>query len=185
MNAPVIHFPIPYSFEKKLFEAYDSEFQKVNQEDWVSLMDGDILFFQANFGHIIQNHILQYPGTGLFTCYTNRIGNPVQLYSDKAKKIDGIKYHYNIAKQLEEENAMLSTQHTQRVAGMLMVIKKETWDSIRDQVAEKCKENKITGVDYMIADTLLANKYEIRRMEDLYVFHYRRMLDSWKERGIE
>jgi len=186
MAKPHIHFTVPYSFEKKIFEAYDAEFQKVdNPEDWVCIMDGDIFFFQANFGHIIQEHIQKYPDTGLLTCYTNRIGNPVQLYSDKAKRIDSIKYHFKLAKQLESENKGISSKHKSRVAGLLFVIKKETWNAIRDKIAYKCRGQKILGVDYLIADTMLENDYSIRRMEDLYVFHYRRMSDSSAERGLE
>lgn len=185
MAKPHIHFPLPYSFEKKLFEAYDAEFQKVqNPDDWVCIRDGDVLFFQSNFGHIIQPHLEKHPETGIFTCYTNRIGNPVQLYSDKAKRIDSLKYHFKIAKDLEEENKGLSTEHRARVAGFLITIKKSTWAAIRDRVAQKCKGQMILGVDYLIADTIMEYRYPIRRMEDLYVLHYRRMLDSGKERGL-
>lgn len=181
-----IHFPIPYSFERKLFEAYDYEFSKIdNSEDWVCLMDADMLFFQSYFGHIIQNHVENNPNTGLFTCYTNQIGNPVQLYSAKAKRIDSAKYHFNIAKSLEKQNKGLSTLHRQRVAGFLMVIKKATWNAIRDDVAAKCQGQNILGVDYMIADVMNQRKYEIRRMEDLYVFHYRRLSESTKEKGLQ
>ncbi len=185
MESPNIHFPVPYSFEKKIFEAYDAEFQKVqNPDDWVCIMDGDILFFQSNFGHIIQGHLEKYPDTGIFTCYTNRIGNPVQLWSDKAKRIDSIKYHFRIAKDLEAKNTGMSTEHKARIAGFLMVIKKSTWDAIRDRIAQKCQGQMILGVDYLIADTVMEYRYSIRRMEDLYVFHYRRMSDSGKERGL-
>lgn len=180
-----IHFPTPYSFDQKLFEAYDYEFRRMDDpEDWVCLRDGDMLFFQSYFGHIIQNHVLMNPHTGLFTCYTNQIGNPVQLYSKKAKRIDSAKYHFDVAKSLEKQNKGLSTVHRQRVAGFLMVIKKATWDDIRDDIAGKCKGNHITGVDYMIADVMNERKYDIRRMEDLYVFHYRRLSESAKEKGL-
>jgi len=181
-----IYFSIPYALDKRLFNAYDYEFRKLeNSDDWLAIMDGDAFFFQSDFGHIIDTHIQQHPDTGLFTAYTNRIGNDIQLLSDKAKKIDSIRYHFQIAKQLRQKNTGKSTVQQKRVAGFLMIIKKATWDALRPTISGKCKSNKIFGVDYMIADAMRENNYTIRLMEDLYVFHYRRMDESGKERGLE
>lgn len=186
MNKPRIHFTIPYSFDKKLFEAYDQEFEKIsNPDDWVALTDGDIMFFPSDFGHIIQEHIIQHPGTGLFTCYTNRIKNDYQLYSKKAWNIDSIKYHFKIDKTLRLEKKGISRVVKAKLGGMLMVIKKAVWDEIRDELMDKCKDYKLVVVDNAISDVLMAKGYELRIMEDLYVLHYRRFAETNKERGIE
>lgn len=186
MYKPNIHFTIPYSFEKKLFEAYDSEFQKINNpEDWVALTDGDILFFPSNFGHIIQEHIIKHPQTGMFTCYTNRIKNDYQLFSKKAWDIDSLKYHFRIDKSQREKASGQSYAVKAKLGGMLMVIKKSVWDEIRTELAERCKNYKMVVVDNTICDVLTERGYELRIMEDLYVLHYRRFAETNKERGIE
>lgn len=69
----------------------------VNNEDWVVLMDGDTLFFQSNFGHLIKDYIDQYPDTGMFVCFTNRIGCREQQFSDDLSIVDSLLIHYKIA----------------------------------------------------------------------------------------
>ena len=94
----MIWFFTPYSFEMKLFEAYDLYMSLVvNNEDWVVLMDGDTLFFQSNFGHLIKDYIDQYPDTGMFVCFTNRIGCREQQFSDDLSIVDSLLIHYKIA----------------------------------------------------------------------------------------
>ncbi len=186
MNEPHIHFTIPYSFEKKLFEAYDFEFSKIdNPGDWVALTDGDILFFPGNFGHIIQNHIIKHPETGMFTCYTNRIKNEYQLFSRKAWKIDSLKYHFKIDKTQRENRKGQSRTVKAKLGGMMMVIKKAVWEDIREELASRCRGYKLVIVDNTICDVLIEKGYQLRIMEDPYVLHYRRFAESNKERGIE
>ena len=186
MSKPHIHFTIPYSFEKKLFEAYDFEMQKVaDPEDWVAFTDGDILFFPANFGHIIQSHINKHPETGMFTCYTNRIKNDIQLLSRKAWDIDSLKHHFNVAKSMQQNAAGQSYTVKGKLGGMLMVMKKAVWEEVKEDIREKTQNMKLLSVDNAICDVLMQHNYTMRIMEDMYVLHYRRFNESKQERGME
>lgn len=80
----MIWFFTPYSFNGKLFDAYDQYMKLIiNPEDWVAFTDGDALFFHPDFGDMIREYIQTYPDTGIFVCFANRSGTRKQLYDEK------------------------------------------------------------------------------------------------------
>ena len=181
----MIWFFTPYSFDASLFEAYDSYMQLVqNDEDWVCMTDGDAFFFQSNFGHLIQDYIDAEPDTGMFTAYANRIGNPNQILANRLKEIDSIKYHYKISdaqnRQAHGQTSIIPTI----VSGFIMVIKKSTWNQLRDQIKQSCEELKQLKVDNEISRALMSAGMKIRRMNGIYMLHYYRMVEGKSNRGI-
>ena len=183
----MIWFFTPYSFEGKLFDAYDQYMGLINDpEDWVVLTDGDALFFHSDFGNVIRNHILKYPDTGMFVCYANRTGTQGQEYSEKLTEIDSIKYNFLIADHLRRENKARSTAINCLVSGFLMAVRKKTWALICGEVRQRVKDRFLLGIDYTIASCILEHGMTIRRMDDLLMLHYYRFVEgNPKNRGIK
>jgi len=174
-----VWFFTPYSFEGKLFEAYDQYMSLVkNPNDWVVLMDGDALFFHPNFGHLIQAYIEKYPKTGLFTSYTNRIGTRTQIYDRELFDVDSIKYNFLKADFLLKDKPLESTVITTPISGFLMVIKRATWEKISKELKQSLESNQLLHVDYAISNILIKNKHPIRRMDSILVFHYYRFVEG-------
>ena len=90
----MIYFFTPYSFEKKLFEAYDGYMDLVpNDNDWVCFLDGDTFFFENNFGHQIREYTERYPEAGMFTSYASR-----SSYSFMVPKATNYQQRFSIPK---------------------------------------------------------------------------------------
>lgn len=183
----MVWFFTPYSFEGKLFEAYDQYMDLINApDDWGVLTDGDALFFHPDFGNVIRDHILKYPDTGMFVCYANRTGTQGQEYNEKLADIDSIKYNFLVADRLHRENSGQSTAINCLVSGFLMAVQKKTWMLIREEVRLRVKDRFLLGVDYTIAASILRRGMTIRRMDDLFMLHYYRFVEGNPEnRGIK
>ena len=182
----MVYFFTPYNLNKNLFEAYDTYANLIqNDEDWLCFMDGDTLFFQSNFGHLIDNATRQVPHAGLITCYASRIKTQAQVYSDKLYNCDSIKTHFDIAKALEIRNHENLSLLDTNIAGFMMVIRKATWLIIRNEVKEKCYNMKMLGVDYAISEAIRNHNFKTYRMNDLYMLHYYRMVEgNAQNRGV-
>ena len=175
----MIWFFTPYSFEGHLFEAYDCYMSLIdNNDDWIAFMDGDILFFHADFGHTIEEYIEHYPDTGMFVCLTNRITAKPQLYSAETLSIDSIRYFFLVANNLRRQNHLRTTPVNEPVAGFLMVIRRSTWDLIREKVECEVIDKHFLHVDYAIARSILSLGKSIMRMDSLLVFHYYRFVEG-------
>lgn len=182
----MVWFFTPYSFEGRLFEAYNQYMSLIKDpDDWAVFTDGDTLFFHSDFGHIVRDYIEKYPDTGMFTCYTNRIGTKSQLYDDKLKEIDSIKYNFLIADYLRREKEGGTTQINSPVSGFLMIIKRKTWDLIKNELKLILKNKRLLDVDYAICSILIEKGYSIRRMDAVLMFHYYRFVErSPYNRGL-
>lgn len=174
----MIWFFTPYSFNKKLFEAYDDYMHLVNDlEDWVCFTDGDTAFLLPNFGHQVKTYIDKYPDTGLFTCYASRCHYDVQTRKGADRENPDLLYHRRQAETIYHELNGTVKEIDRRIAGHLLVIQKKTWMLIRDEVARKVKEQhkQILGVDTKISNAILKAGFKIRLMRGMYILHYLRL----------
>ena len=176
----MIWFFTPFSFNKKLFEAFDQYMNLVpDPEDWVVMMDGDTAFLLPNFGHQIKTYTEKYPDTGLFTCYASRCHYQCQVPTSANMNSDSILYHKKIA---NTQYSMLNgevKEINRRIAGHLMVMKKKTWLKIRDEVKSTARGKNILGVDTKISNAILKAGLKIRLMQGMYIFHYLRMEEGF------
>jgi len=171
----MIWFFTPYSFEKKLFQAYDAYMQVVqNEADWVCLMDGDAAFLLSDFGHQLQEYIDKYPATGMFTCYGSRCPYGHQVKAGVNQASDSIRYIFENTKTLRQQEHLQVTDLNKRVAGHLMLIQKKTWTKYRHQIAKQAESANIQAVDTAISDVLLSHNKKILLMQGMQVFHYYR-----------
>jgi hypothetical protein len=169
----MIWFFTPYSFEKKLFEAYDNYIGLINNvDDWICLMDGDMAFLKNDFGNHIQEYTNKYPDTGMFICYGSRSPYSFQVHPEVNQDSDSIKSIYLKSDELHDNNHLDVEPIEKHVAGFLMVIKKSTWLKYRDEISRLAISRNILGVDTAISYVLLKHSEKILLMQGLNVFHY-------------
>ena len=169
----MIWFFTPYSFEKKLFKAYDDYMNLVQDpEHWVCICDGDAAFLLADFGHQIQDYIDKYPDTGLFVCYASRSPYGHQMQPGLNSESDSIKYIYNNTLQMYEQDHLKVIEMNQRIAAPILVIRKSTWIKYRDRIADHAVSANIQAVDTAISDILQKNNEKVLLMAGMQVYHY-------------
>lgn len=175
----MIWYFTPYSFEKRLFEAWDQYMNLVtDSEDWVCMMDGDIAFLNSDFGHQIQEYIDKYPDAGLFTCYASRSRTPWMMPANHIFSNSNILDHKRKANIYAKKFRAQVEEINDRVTGHLMVIKKSTWATVRNEVKEKTRDKNILSVDSVISRQILQSGLKILLMKGIYVFHYYRHLEG-------
>lgn len=181
----MIHFFTPYSFDKKLFDAWDQYMNLVADEnDWVCMMDGDILFLIADFGHQMQEYIDKYPDTGLFSCYASRAHRQEYIRRGVDMENPSILYHYDAAERCRKELHLKVKEIAKPALGHLILMKKATWTRIRDRVKELTDGHKILGVDVRISRAVSELGMPVLLMRGIYVLHFFRMKYGLKERSI-
>ncbi len=169
----MIWFFTPYSFKKKLFEAYDQYMQLIGDpNDWGCICDGDMAFMMSDFGNHIQEYIDKYPRTGLFICYASRSPYGWQMKPGNNPESDSIKYIFdNTMKMYADDHLKVIEQH-QRICAPLLVIQKKTWDKYRGDIAIHARSANIQAVDTAISDILQKNNEKVLLMAGIQVYHY-------------
>lgn len=172
----------PYALDKNYFRELDEYMSLVQAQDWVCILDGDTMFMYPDWGHKLQQYVSMYPDTGLFSCVSNRCHYMCQQSGDKAFSEENIVWHRKFADQLFREKGFAVKEVQRRVAGHLMMIKKETWSRIRNEVqsAVMAQGKQIRGVDTKISNAMVRNGLKIRIMEGFYLFHFLRF-----DRGVD
>ena len=172
----MIYFFTPYSWQHDLGQAYNHYVNLVpKQEDWVCLMDSDMMTLTADFGHQMQEIIdLHGNNVGLFTCLVNRVGNLDQCYRHTISEDGDIRNHRKIALQLAKEKRHEVREIPNPISGHLMLFKKATWEA----VGGFPEERGILSVDNTFSNRMVRNGYKIMVMEGVYAFHYYRLLEG-------
>lgn len=158
---------IPYRIDKNLGKAYNEEFERAKDEDWVMLCDHDTCLLTpdtiANINHYA--HIL--PDAGLLTCFTNRI-HPLatdQLIDGSPSENFDMKYWIGRARN-QRSKLFEYTEIKREVSGFVMVISKRTW--MKHKFIEQPSP---LGVDNYFCWKILADGLKIYRMDGIIVWH--------------
>lgn len=176
----MLWFFTPYSFERRLFEAWDNYMNLVKDpDDWVCMMDGDTMFLTPAFGHKIQRYINKFPDTGTFTCYASRCHYQVQIRQGTETENTDMMYHRTWAESIERELDGRVKEIDGKIAGHLMVMKRSTWTRIRPMVLQETKIKTILGVDTKISRAVLSSGMKIRLMRGIYILHYLRLKEGY------
>ena len=170
----MIYYFTPYSLEKNIGKAYNDYMRLLpKSDDWAVLMDGDIMFLNFDWGHIIAQAIKDNPKAGIISCLTNRISKRKdQLYEELSTDI---LVHRVIAKEVAAKKKGLYRKIQGNVSGFLMIIKKETWKSVGGFPE---RENRILDVDGLFSRKVRYAGKSIVIMKGLYVLHYYRMAEG-------
>jgi len=170
-----IYYGIPYSLERNLGAEYNRYMNLLpNDDDWMVLTDGDIMFF-GDWGHQIAEVIKKIPDAGIITCYTNRVAkNKAQLHGVDSTDI---LVHKVISRDLNNKFRGNYKKINQRISGFLMAINKKTWREVG-----KFPEtpNKILDIDGLFSNKVLRANKGIYLMRGVYVLHYYRFLEGPK-----
>lgn len=168
-----IHVCTPYAVDKNLGRAYNEACALVPNGDWICVIDYDVMFLTPDAIKIMYEYVALFPGTGLFTCYTNRI-HPMaidQLIMTEPSDNTDIRHWQNLAKVCAE-SPTLATKIGHEISGFLMLFSKETWKQINFDESKKC-----LGVDNDFSLRVLMSGKKIYRMNRLLVWHSYRVND--------
>lgn len=168
----MLHVSSPYSLTKNLGQAYNSFMRLIPDGDWVCLHDHDVLFLTPDAIRIIDEYTKKYPDTGIFTCWTNRIGCTDQRLGKENDDNDSMVDHMIIAEQMKE-NLFEATELKGVISGFLMVISKKTWNEIKF-----AETGKALGVDNDYSLRIISSGRKILRMESIYVWHSYRLING-------
>jgi len=169
----MIFYCTPYSLEKNLAKGYNEYVRRLTHKpyDWIFFIDGDACFLDPFWGDIINQAILKYPETGIFTCYTNRVGNTHQCFQNTMSTDPNILNHYKISQFLFKKNAYRIREHRRVVSGYFFGFSRATYDL----VGGFPENRKILGVDTDFSHAVLKKGLKINIIEGLYIFHFYRM----------
>lgn len=169
----MIHVKTPYALDKNLGKAYNIAFNGIGDDDWVCLIDHDVLFLSPNSIRIMYKYIGKYPDA-MFTCMTNRIHSLAvdQLYFDKPSENDSIRYWQDLAEAQEKTVMPDVTEINHEISGFLMLVSKRMWDKIKFW-----ESGKALGVDNDFSLRVLADGKKILRMNRILVWHSYRLDD--------
>ncbi len=167
-----IYYFKPWASDGNLGKAYNKYMQLLpDDDDWACFLDGDTMFLVPDWGELIEKAIRENPNTGMFTCYTNRVNNPEQLYRGKFSEIHDIIAHRNIAKVCREIGRNKIKPLTRMISGMMMIIQKKTWKEFHFS-------DGLLGVDSDISQRLLDAGKPVCLIPSIYLLHYYRMAEG-------
>lgn len=166
----MIHYIIPWNSEKNIGKSYNSSMELVSDEDYICFIDADACFTTHFFGKQLEDIVEKYPESGFFTCYTNRVGCPWQIYGDS--KSNDISYHREVGKNLYDNFYDSVTQIVDPVnalSGVLILISKKLWMDIGG-----FEEKGMLGIDNEFYFKAISQNKIIYRMDGVYVYHWYR-----------
>lgn len=172
---PNIFYIQPYALDLRYGREINKHIEPLPDDAWIVLMDYDTMFLTPNFGRTISNAIVEYgDDTDLFTCQTNRLGNPKRCWMGEFSKEFDVRHHARIARSLEREPGHLCKEVEDRtVAGMLMIFPKRVWleNKFDDHPIIHTENNRMESFDVRWVKKIKGN---IMRIEGLYIFHFYR-----------
>jgi len=181
----MIHTYIAYApkeHQGNLGWAYNNFMSYLKDDDWACFLDHDACFLTPTWYTLLNRAIENNPEYGLFTCYTNRIGQKKQILpkirQDKAEENHNIAYHRTIAKELEKKKGHKCSEMKEILSGVLILISKQTWEKSGGF------SNGFYGVDGDIHKSCIKAGIKVGLMEGLYVYHWYRG-DGCKFPGIK
>lgn len=175
---PKFNIVVGWDTEKNIGKSLNRQIERIPDDEWVIVKDGDACFMIPYWGKLLEDAILRYPDTELFGCYTNRIGLNYQTIDGKISENYNSLDHYKIAEDLANKYWSECKIIDSTVGGFFMMFKKSTWN--KNPFPEKLFD--ITGYngrgalfDYTFCEYFIKNKLPIRLIKGLYMFHFYRM----------
>jgi GT2 family glycosyltransferase len=170
----MIHVKIPFDTEKNLGRAYNKAFEGVADDDWVCLMDHDVLLLTPDAIQIMEEYTKNFPDTGIFTCYASRIHplSKYQLLFQEPSDNANLEFHLQIAYN-QKRHGITVQEIPDIISGFLMLVSKKTWNRIKFPEHGKC-----LGVDNIFSQDVLSAGLKIYRMNSIYVWHTYRLTNG-------
>lgn len=170
----MIHVCTPYRLDKNLGKAYNDEFKKIGNDDWVCMHDWDVKFLLSESISHLYGYVERFPKADVFTCFANRshANSTQQLLGGKVSDNADMYHHLNLAIR-QKEFLYQATEITGNISGFLMLISKRLWKEIKFTEDMKC-----LGVDTWFSKCLRENGKKVLRMDGIYIWHTYRLLNG-------
>ena len=144
-----------------------------NDDDFACFVDGDTIFTTSNFGDQIKNVVDRYPECGLFTCYTNRVGCDLQVYSGVDRDNNDIEYHRQIGRLLQDTywdlcDDLSNPPKGKLLSGMMILIRKSLWKKLGGF------KSGMLSVDNDIHQKCITAGERVYLMKGVYIYHWYR-----------
>ena len=186
----MIDVKIPYTLNGNLGKEQNRIISQ-SQNRWVLSVDHDVLLaVNPHWYYLCVKAINKYATQnkiGIFTCYTNDIGDGVNPHEQRyASGVlgDDVYEHVGAAKYVFATNQYQCTDitHTEKFAQFFMLVNKEAW-----QKAGGFKDGFFDS-DRKFAKRIKRAGYKIYRIDGLYVYHMHNVnckswIDGQKTRG--
>lgn len=161
---------VPYDLGGDVGKEYNN-IMRNTVHDWVGFADHDIFFANSDWYKMFSHAIGNLPEAGFISCYTNRIGCPLQRV-EAEKGNDDIKYHRKRAKELQDKywNDFEDITGSRFCPSALVFITSRTaWETVGG-----FKEDGLLGVDTNYVSKLKRAGFKIMLLKGLYVYHFYR-----------
>lgn len=160
-----IYYSNPYSTSKNFGKAINDFCKLVpNDEDWIVIQDGDIIYLTSDWGQRIHKALeLDGDKFGLVGCYTNRLRGVHQLHEAKFSFNHDLEYHYKIAESYDKVG--IQDIGKLGVAGFFMAFKKSTW------IQTKGFAENTRVFDTIFNQSVRALGMKVGLIRSLYVYH--------------
>lgn len=169
-----IFYTTPFALDKNLGKAFNDYVRRLTNrpDDWVFFLDGDTQFLDPYWGKHIFDIVCKYPDTGLFTCYTNRVGNLEQCYNLRCNSDPNLLNHFNLAQEIKQKYYYDVKEIKRIISGHMMGFSRKTWQEVGG-FTENAGE--ILKVDNRFSKRILQAGKKILLMKGVYIFHFYRM----------
>lgn len=160
----------PYSLAKNIAREYNKYCKAASDKDWICLMDGDTMFLNSDYGHIIAKYIKKYPECQFFIPTVNRVKNTRQCYEGHISEDPNILNHRQIALNVAKTYGIEEMPEGKTITMPCYIFSKKLWKKVGGFTERK----RIAGVDWRFSKK--AGVYSpCYKMSGLYLFHYYRM----------
>jgi hypothetical protein len=169
----MIYYFTPF-IKGNLGEAYNHYCNLVPEDDdWITVMDGDIMQLHTNWGEIWKQVLLNNNEAGIVTCLTNRAtkDNIDQVCLDMYDETDILKHKTFANHILKHNSGKIKKMTNLFLSGYFFSFKKSTWKQVggfNDGILHVDKKFYLKVK--AIKDCVVA--------QDFYVLHYYRMLEG-------
>lgn len=163
---------IPFEPGGRLGEDYNRVMEET-KHDWVLFLDHDVFLCNPHWYHLCQFSIQSQPKAGMFSCWTNNLGDTPQRHPD-APVTHCLIEHKKFARVIWDQY-QYSLTGIGKCSGMLMLISKKAWGAVGCFPAQGLFKE-----DWTFTKRLVKGGFQVFRIDGLYVYHMRDRDDgSW------
>jgi hypothetical protein len=167
-DSPVIHTAIPFLPGCAVGAAYNQFMASI--DGWALILDHDIYLVNPHWYTICRDAINRVgESCGWLTCFTNRIGCPLQVLPGVNTNSHDMMYHREVAKKIYNRNRGRLIDHTASkyfYSGMFILTNKKAWNAVKG-----FSEKGFFGIDVDYCRKLRKVGFKTMLMSDLYVYH--------------
>ncbi len=167
-SEPKIDVRIPFEPDGKLGMDYNRIMEESAQE-WVLFLDHDVLIINPCWYQVCQEAIRKHPDAGIFTCWSNNIGNKKQKSPGAPSSRHSLSLHKNHGRRVWlMYRYACSNIDPHLIGGFFLLTSKTAW-----QKAGRFRGTGLLGEDNEYHRRIMAAGYKAYRINGIYTVHLR------------